>query len=330
MKKACERATAQRTTEGFGPRTAAVTLLLSASLGCGGSDSGAGGGGGQAGFLGVGGTGAGGWTAGTGGATWDGTLPPGFTRARSGGWMLGDPVPQGSTGPDAGTPIDDAGTAIDDAGAAGCGTTLRGVVRDFKDTHPDFEHYCCGSLKGIVQSALGSDLKPVYAPAGQTQFSTGPAEFDQWYRTVDTVNKPYFVSLFFVPNGNVFTFDSNSFFPLDAAGWGNQGRAHNYHFTTEVHTEFAYKGGETFRFTGDDDLFVFINRKLAIDLGGVHAALSDQIDLDARAQDLGIETGKVYPLDLFHAERHTTESNFRVDTNLQFTNCGIIVPGDIR
>jgi fibro-slime domain-containing protein len=141
---------------------------------------------------------------------------------------------------------------------------------------------------------------------------------------------PYFVYLFFVPNGIVFTFDSNSFFPLDGTGWGNQGRAHNYHFTTEVHTEFAYKGGETFRFTGDDDLFVFINRRLAIDLGGVHAAVSDQVDLDARAQELGIETGKIYPLDLFHAERHTTESNFRVDTNLQFTNCGIIVPGDIR
>ena len=32
-----------------------------------------------------------------------------------------------------------------------------------------------------------------------------------------------------------------------------------------------------------------------------------------------------YDLDLFHAERHTNESNFRVDTNLAFVNCGTII-----
>jgi fibro-slime domain-containing protein len=36
--------------------------------------------------------------------------------------------------------------------------------------------------------------------------------------------------------------------------------------------------------------------------------------------------GNVYPLDLFHAERHPNQSNFRVDTDLEFVNCGIILP----
>ena len=40
---------------------------------------------------------------------------------------------------------------------------------------------------------------------------------------------------------------------------------------------------------------------------------------------LGITKGKIYSLDLFHAERHSTASNFRIDTNLQFVDCGIIV-----
>ncbi|MGZ3474929.1 MAG: fibro-slime domain-containing protein, partial [Polyangiales bacterium] len=77
-----------------------------------------------------------------------------------------------------------------------------------------------------------------------------------------------------------------------------------------------------FEFTGDDDLWVYINRKLAIDLGGVHGAENGKIDLDARAGELGITKGKVYQLDFFFAERHTTESNFRIDTTLDFVDCG--------
>src|SRR5262249_14349999 len=115
-----------------------------------------------------------------------GTLPPGFTRADSGGWKLGDPVPpSGGTG----------GSTTHDGGADGCGTVLRGITRDFQDTHPDFEHYCCGDQKGLVADTLGSDLKPVYAPSGGTKFSTGPDAFNQWYRTVDGINKPYFIDL---------------------------------------------------------------------------------------------------------------------------------------
>ena len=192
--------------------------------------------------------------------------------------------------------------------------------------HPDFETFTGDGLKGIVEDTLGSDQKPVYASNGPTIYTTGKTEFDQWYRNTDGINKPYLIFFFLVPNGGVYTFESNAFFPLDDAGWGNEGHPHNFHFTTEVHTKFKYNGGETFRFQGDDDLWVFINDKLAIDLGGLHAKQTQQIDLDTAASSLGISPGNVYSLALFHAERHTDESNFRIDTNLEFVDCGTTVP----
>lgn len=76
-----------------------------------------------------------------------------------------------------------------------------------------------------------------------------------------------------------------------------------------------YTSGEKFTATGDDDLWVFVSVKLALDLGGLHPKLDGTIDMDALAAQLGLTKGKAYDLELFHAEHHTTASRFRVDTN---------------
>jgi fibro-slime domain-containing protein len=226
----------------------------------------------------------------------------------------------GGTGMGGGINFTTTGTGTGGAGAGGgdaCGAVIHATVRDFSPTtHPDFEN-ATGDDPGIVLPDLGSDQKPVYGGNPTTPTTHGKMYFDQWYRDTPNVNIAIPVDISLVPGSNgVSTYDNQAFFPIDGQGWGNEGNAHNYHFTLEAHTQFKYKGGEVFTFTGDDDLYTFINGKLAINLGGVHGAETGSIDLDANAAQLGIQVGQVYALDLFFAERHTVDSHFRIDTTI--------------
>ncbi|HYQ14884.1 MAG TPA: fibro-slime domain-containing protein [Polyangiaceae bacterium] len=147
------------------------------------------------------------------------------------------------------------------------------------------------------------------------------ATFDQWYNTVASVNQeiPGELPLVETPAGSgVSVYDSNAFFPIDGKGFGNTaGQMHNYHFTTEIHVKFTYTAGQKFTFRGDDDLWIFVNGKLALDVGGQHEALTGVIDFDKQAATLGITAGQSYPMDIFHAERQTTASNFHIETNIK-------------
>ena len=221
-------------------------------------------------------------------------------------------------------PPDDAGMCVRD---------LRAVVRDFRSgekdgqpKHPDFE-YKVAIDPGIVAPLLGSDQKPVYA--GGTQGTTTTKEnFDQWYRDVPGINITFEKTIPLTPDAaraGVWVFDSDAFYPLgNDEGWGNQYLDHNQDFTTEIHITFPYKGGEHFTFRGDDDLFLFVNGHLAVDLGGVHDALTGTVDLDARAGELQLQLGQMNRMDIFQAERHCCQSTFHLETTLSCINNVIV------
>jgi fibro-slime domain-containing protein len=171
-----------------------------------------------------------------------------------------------------------------------------------------------GDVNGSVANANGGAL-------------TTAANFDQWFRDVPGVNlsRQQTLTLVRQPNSNVYSFndrtdagfaDRGGFFPINGELFGNSaGNDRNFHFTFELETQFIYERdkGQVFTFTGDDDVWVFIDDKLVVDIGGVHSAISQSIELDRLSW---LQNGREYQLKFFFAERHRTQSNFRIDTTM--------------
>jgi fibro-slime domain-containing protein len=213
--------------------------------------------------------------------------------------------------------------------------TLPGVVRDFSEDHSDMEpcdELDCRSEKGMITTALGADGKPVLSEdrgEGSTVQST--ESFNQWFNDVEGVNVSVPFSLRmtqrFAPRRLVFDsanppsgspagfgVSPKGFFPIDDLN--ETTRPHNYSFTYEVTSFIEYTGGETLTVRGDDDIFVFIDRKLVIDLGGIHLPQEAIVELD----DLGLEPGN-YDFRIFFAERHVEQSNLYMSTTARFMDC---------
>ncbi len=214
---------------------------------------------------------------------------------------------------------------------------LTGTLRDFQEAHPDMQYpqKSFGLRTGMVLGTLGEDGKPVLNPeyngGDYSRAMVDSAEsFNQWYRNVEGVNQSTKHTIELNDDGGdgIYRFEASkhngqSFFPLDGRMFGNEGNSHNYHFTYEIHTKFTYtdpadRDPMVFSFSGDDDVWVYINDQLVVDLGGVHAEVYGVVDVDEIAEQLGLVPGQTYDFDFFFAERHLVESNFTIETSIQF------------
>jgi fibro-slime domain-containing protein len=232
--------------------------------------------------------------------------------------------------------------------------------------HPDFNVFGGCTVKNAVAALIDTnglrdtanfpmDNRNPTLISTNTNCYAGPSYFNDWFNDrALNVNRPFLYNLHFVPSTTtpgMYEFLRNSFFPLDndsinagvtknrigdtfgTFGQNSNPNNHNFGFTMEFHANFTYlapnatRQAQKFTFTGDDDVWVFINGKLAIDLGGVHTAQTASITFDApTAATYGLVDGGSYVLDFFFAERHVVESHCLITTSLVLETQKVATP----
>jgi fibro-slime domain-containing protein len=205
---------------------------------------------------------------------------------------------------------------------------LASTIRD-QTADTDFQKAVTQLVKNIVGKRLGPNGKPV---PGENVLKGEATNVSNWFLPKDMGNgytNEMCSNLTLSKNEEgLYSYETNVFFPADemiyldpdkkipnpnySPGTGEDGNQHNFLFTMETEAQFEYTPGQTFTFRGDDDVWVFIDSTLVVDLGGTHGAELGSVSLDT----LGLTKGKTYNFKLFFAERWCCGSNFKLVTSL--------------
>ena len=172
-------------------------------------------------------------------------------------------------------------------------------------------------VKKAVMDTLNSQNMIQYNVA--TDAFDSAASFAEWFHaSPNSITLPTSVPLSKV--GTLWQYDSMAFYPTSGQGYDKGGTvdSKNY-FGSRCSSKFVYKGGETFVWRGNDDMWVFVNGKLMIDAGGIHnAKKTEEAEYTVNMDDFSLTKGCRVDIRLFFADRCSrTGSNFRIQTSME-------------
>lgn len=198
-----------------------------------------------------------------------------------------------------------------------------------------FEWSSCGYTneqleQGMVGYNLNGDYLPV-ATGGDLLSNRGLTDMTRWFNEVDGKSKAYTGTVrlsYLASDTTEFTFVSDEFYPLDTAEFSKGDEVnkdgHNHLFTMGFAVPFTVmtSGEESFEIVADDDSFVYVGSELALDLGGIHEAMSGKFEIKnngevftaINGQELAYSGIKINQGDgalvrIFHADRDSADGS---------------------